>query len=192
MNEQTLALIEDQERWHREVLPRSPEALDHALRFAAEAHGWQTRKYTNDPYIVHPMNVARLVAEVFPDIDMIEAAYLHDVVEDTHVTQADIAEHFSFRVARFVKGLTDVYTDPKVHGNRQTRKDAERVRLSQECWEVQTIKMADLCDNSCSITRYDPDFSVVYLREKARLVNNLTLARPELRELATLILEMNR
>jgi len=190
MFEQVETLIEQQEVFHREIMPRCPEALDYALRYAARAHGYnfQTRKYTGEPYIVHPINVARLVAEVFPDVDMIAAAYLHDVVEDTPISQQDIDTDFGFRIARYVRGLTDQFTDPATCGNRATRKTLELQRLSMESFEVQTIKVADMCDNACTIFKHDPNFSKVFAQEKARLLDALTLAHPQLTELGRTML----
>ena len=63
-----------------------------ARQFAQQAHAAfdQRRKYTGEPYIVHPAEVARLVASVSNDEAMICAAWLHDVVEDTEVTIAEV------------------------------------------------------------------------------------------------------
>ena len=61
--------------------------------FAIEAHGDQRRKYTGEPYVVHPIQVADILEkEVEATTEMLAAAILHDVVEDTPVTLRDIKE----------------------------------------------------------------------------------------------------
>jgi (p)ppGpp synthase/HD superfamily hydrolase len=75
-----------------------------ALEFATTAHASinQRRKYTGEPYIVHPIAVAELVRSVPHTPEMIAAAYLHDVVEDTPVTIEEIREEFGPQVAELV------------------------------------------------------------------------------------------
>ncbi len=79
--------------------------------FAIAAHSavGQRRKYTNEPYFVHPAEVARIVAEVPGSTpEMVAAAWLHDTVEDTGVTYNDIHMNFGPEVAVLVGWLTDV------------------------------------------------------------------------------------
>ncbi len=85
-----------------------------AEKFAEKAHSeiGQLRKYTNDPYIVHPRNVAYLVKIIGGTEDMICAAYLHDVLEDVYphnslFSHLSIEENFGERVAMLVDELTD-------------------------------------------------------------------------------------
>lgn len=72
-----------------------------ALEFAKTAHEavGQRRKYSNEPYIVHPMAIARLVKTVSHTPEMVAAALLHDTVEDTNVELADIEQSFGPVVA---------------------------------------------------------------------------------------------
>jgi len=144
-----------------------------ALAFATEAHGDQKRKYTGEPYINHPIAVAEIVKTV-PEHNehMIAAALLHDTVEDTDVTQYDIVREFGDIVGIFVAGLTDV-SRPE-DGNRARRKALDREHSARGLPPVQTIKLADLIDNSRSITEYDPDFAVVYMKEKKLLLEVMT------------------
>jgi guanosine-3',5'-bis(diphosphate) 3'-pyrophosphohydrolase len=99
---------------------------------------------------------------------MIAAAYLHDVVEDTPVTLEAIELEFGAEVARLVEELTDV-SRPE-DGNRKTRKAIDREHSAAASPEGQTIKLADLIDNSETITKHDPDFAKVYMREKRALL----------------------
>src|SRR5690606_38890864 len=103
------------------------------LNFAMKAHAevrnpdgsiGQKRKYTGEPYILHPMSVAGIVATTpFATKTMIAAALLHDVVEDTTYTLKDIEDRFGKEVARLVDWLTDLSTP--ADGNRAKRKLAE-------------------------------------------------------------------
>ncbi len=141
---------------------------DRALQFAARAHEGQVRKYTGEPYIGHPVAVAKLVREAGFDDEVIAAAYLHDVVEDCGITPAQIEEDFSVRVRRLVGEVTDV-SRPE-DGNRKTRKALDRDHLATASPEGKSIKLADIIDNTVSIIERDPKFAVVYLREKALLL----------------------
>lgn len=146
-----------------------------ALIFATAAHAavGQRRKYTDDPYIVHPIEVASIVKSVDHTPEMVAAAYLHDVLEDTETDLSTISEMFGVTVAEYVLALTD---PPKTEKspNRKTRKAMSRDRLAFASGEVQTIKLADLISNSQSILHYDPNFARTYLQEKADLLTVLT------------------
>lgn len=143
-----------------------------ASKMAHQAIG-QKRKYIDHPYYTHPDRVARMVKFHGGTDEMVAAAYLHDVIEDTFVTYEDIFMSFGRGVADLVQGLTDQYVDPSF-GNRAKRKELERDRLSRENGEVQTIKYADLIDNTESIVEHDPNFAVVYLKEKKKLLAVMT------------------
>lgn len=131
----------------------------------------QKRKYTNEPYWHHPAAVASTVGSVpGATAEMIAAAYLHDVVEDTGITHLDISQTFGANVCSLVFQLTDAYTDTSL-GNREHRKALERDRMEDISPEAQTIKYADLIDNTGSIVEHDPGFAVVYLKEKERLLD---------------------
>ena len=143
--------------------------------FAIAAHAavQQKRKYTGEPYIVHPAEVASIVAGVEgATFDMVAAAWLHDVVEDTGVTLTDIHINFGPEIAALVGWLTDV-SRPE-DGNRAKRKAIDREHTAQAPAEAQTIKLADLISNSRSIVQHDPEFARVYLEEKRLLLGVLT------------------
>ena len=140
---------------------------------AAHAAVGQKRKYTGEPYIVHPAEVANIVASV-PGAtpDMVAAAWLHDVIEDTGCTFTDVHMAFGIDIAVMVNWLTDV-SRPE-DGNRARRKAIDREHTAQAPAEVQTIKLADLISNSRSIMQHDPEFARVYLEEKRLLLEVLT------------------
>ncbi len=73
-----------------------------AIQFAVDAHGDTTRKGKTRLYILHPIEAMTIVASLTEDEDVLAAAVLHDVVEDTGVTEAEIREAFGDRVADLV------------------------------------------------------------------------------------------
>ncbi len=81
--------------------------IEYALNFAVEAHKGQYRK-SGEPYVVHPILVASIVAYISKEETMVIASLLHDVVEDTSHTIEEIKEHFGSDVARLVEGLTKI------------------------------------------------------------------------------------
>ncbi len=81
------------------------QRLFDAFSFADSAHSGQLRK-SGEPYIIHPIAVAEIVAELELDIDSVIAALLHDVIEDTGATHEDIAKRFGEPVAELVEGVT--------------------------------------------------------------------------------------
>ena len=147
--------------------------INKARKFAEAAHCSidQRRKYTNDPYIVHPAAVAKIVSTVTDNVEMICAAWLHDVVEDTPVTLDEICSEFGDIVAHLVSDLTDVSVPSD--GNRKIRKTIDREHTRQASPEAKTVKLADLIDNARSITKHDPGFARVFMEEKRLLLEVL-------------------
>ena len=162
--------------------------VEKARIFATAAHAAvkQARKYTGEPYIVHPAEVVRIVSGVEHTPEMLAAAWLHDVVEDTGVSLNVIRAEFGDKVSTLVGWLTDV-SRPE-HGNRATRKAIDRAHTADAPAEAQTIKLADLISNSKSILKYDPKFAVVYLEEKRLLLEVLIKGDPALLERAKQII----
>lgn len=152
-----------------------------ALAFARKSHGEQKRKYKDELYIEHLIRVAEMVKSVSHSPQMIAAAYLHDVVEDTEVTLRQVAMTFGKRVGILVEELTDEFTNEKYpHLNRRWRKKKETERISTISWDAKTIKLADIIDNLPSISHNDPGFSKKYTPEMEALVEVLTEGNPEL------------
>lgn len=145
-----------------------------ARQFASDAHGSidQRRKYTGEPYIVHPMAVAEIVRSVPHDEAMIAAALLHDVVEDTPVSIEEIRAEFGLDVGNLVDWLTDV--SRPADGNRRARKHMDLLHTAKAPARAKTIKLADLIDNTLTIAKHDPHFWRVYRREKQALLAVLT------------------
>ena len=150
--------------------------VERARVFATAAHAavGQTRKYTGEPYVVHPIEVSELVASVNGTEAMVAAALLHDVLEDTEVTVDLLEEQFGSKVADLVLWLTDI-SRPE-DGNRSARKALDRQHSAVAPAAAQTIKVADLISNTRSIIAHDPGFAKVYLEEKRLLLDVLTRA----------------
>lgn len=153
-----------------------------AYAFADEAHHGQVRKYTGEPYVTHVARVARIVASHNGTDEMIAAALLHDVIEDTSATYHDVRRAFGWRVSNLVWWLTDV--SAPAMGNRATRKEIDRQHLARAPASAQTIKLADLIDNATDICAHDPNFARVFLREKALLLDVLKRGNPVLMQVA--------
>jgi (p)ppGpp synthase/HD superfamily hydrolase len=151
-----------------------------AREFATAAHEavGQLRLYTFEPYIVHPAAVAKLVESVPHTPEMVAAAFLHDVVEDTNVTLDEVRAEFGNEVAKLVWWLTDASRPSD--GNKATRRAIDRAHLAKAPPQAQTIKLADVIDNNSTIEAHDPDFAVVWREEKRLLLAVMDKGDPTL------------
>lgn len=160
--------------------------LLHSSDFAAKKHKGQKRKGANGgPYINHPLEVARLLAEVgtVTDYDVLIAAVLHDTIEDTDTTEDDITSRFGKRVCRIVLEVTDDKTLPKVERKRLQIEHAPH--LSHE---AKQIKIADKISNIEDIHDNPPEnWSVsrrlLYIRWAGEVVDGLRGANRSLEDL---------
>lgn len=160
-------------------MERSDEPLEERARlFAEKSHGRidQRRKYTGEPYIVHPAEVVKTLRSVPHTEAMICAAWLHDVVEDTGVTLQEVEREFGAEVASLVEMLTD--PSRPGDGNRERRKALDREHTARASREAKTIKLADLLDNTETILERDPGFARVYMAEKELLLDVLKEGDP--------------
>jgi (p)ppGpp synthase/HD superfamily hydrolase len=147
-----------------------------AREFATKAHAGVFRKWSGEPYIEHPERVAtRLAALGFP-AEVIAAAYLHDVVEDTPTTGAEIAAEFGEAVAALVAEVTK----PIVKANRAGRKAAFRTHLAKSSYYGASIKLSDELDNSRNVAELNPEFAKIYLPEMRLELEVLSHGHPEL------------
>jgi (p)ppGpp synthase/HD superfamily hydrolase len=152
--------------------------LLNAILMATQAHAGQVRRYENDPYIVHPLRVARTVAFRGHDEDTVIAAILHDTLEDTNLDPRAIDEQFGGHVLSLVRQLTDP-AKPE-DGNRAARMEINREHAAKASPQAQTVRVADLMDNARSIVAHDPSFAKVYLKEKALMLDGLSQADSDL------------
>ncbi|MEQ9266561.1 MAG: HD domain-containing protein [Balneolaceae bacterium] len=151
------------------------------LQFVKDSHGDQKRKYTGEPYWNHVYSVAEIISEY--DIKGIEIALCHDLFEDTDVQMPELLKFltqsgYSNEEAQFivngVNDLTDIFTKenyPKL--NRKDRKKLEAERLGKVNSLSQSVKYADLIDNTRSLSEHDKGFAKVYLSEKRQMLDQM-------------------
>ena len=144
------------ERMEQKMSSHEVDRLRSAFEFAREAHSPQKRK-SGEPYIIHPVCVARIVAEELElGADPIIAAFLHDVVEDTHYTIDDIRERFGDDVAFLVGVVTKEKKDKYVQSKQV---DNYRQILASMQFDVRAllIKLADRLHNMRTLNSMRPD-----------------------------------
>ena len=120
-----------------------------AIEFAARAHHGQYRKASPLPYILHPLNVARILIECGASDDVVIAAVLHDVVEDTPVTLQEVQAEFGENVARLVEGMSE----PNRQDKWEKRKQDMLTFLETAPQDLLLIELADKLDNIREIRR---------------------------------------
>jgi len=143
-----------------------------AAALAARAHAGIPRKITKFPYIYHPARVAGRVG-ILPGAteEMVAAAYLHDVLEDTTVTREEIEEATNAQVGFYVDCMTN-----KSKGTglpRAERKALDRRHLSEIPAEVKLIKIIDRIDNLMEMVGATNDFKRLYAEESLLLADVL-------------------
>lgn len=130
------------------------KALIEAVNFAAVKHQHQRRKDKDaTPYINHPIGVARILtseAGIY-DITTLQAAILHDTVEDTDTTLDEIEEHFGKKVRNIVDEVTDDKNLPK-----HVRKQLQIEHAPQRSYEAKLVKLADKLYNLRDLSRSTP------------------------------------
>src|SRR5215472_5252913 len=161
-----------------------------AWEFCVQHHSGQTRA-SGEPYIIHPLEVAEVLAEMKLDSTAIAAALLHDSVEDTPATTPEIAAGFGDQVAHIVEGVTKI--DKIQFANREDRQ-AENVRkmLLAMVTDVRVvlIKLADRLHNMRTLEHLRPERQEAIARETmdiyAPLAHRLGMGkvRGELEDLA--------
>ena len=169
------------------------EFLQSVEDFAKQAHGSQQRKFEPGPYYIHLIRVKDLCLQYSSDESIAAGALLHDVLEDTSTTRQQLLDFLepiagaqkAKQVLQLVVELTDIYTkDNYPHFNRRKRKSMEAERLSKTSAEAQTIKYADIIDNSLTIANAEGDFASLYLAEALTLLKAMQKGNPDLRSKA--------
>lgn len=165
------------------------EVVEKVKAFATKAHDGQKRKYTPEPYIVHPIHVMEICAGYNGSIPILSAALLHDVLEDTNVgkknlkqfLQSIMSEGDAEKTFQLVVELTDVYVKADyLQWNRKKRKQKEALRIEQTSADSQTIKYADIIDNCKEIAQYDEEFGPEFLWECKMLLQKINKGNEEL------------
>ncbi len=137
--------------------PEDRSQLQKAWRIGAAAHAGQTRK-SGEPYITHPVAVARVLAELGLDAETLIAAILHDTIEDTPLTRDDLAAQFGETVAELVEGVTKL---DKLKFRDRQEAAAESFRkmmlaMSRDL-RVILIKLADRLHNMRTLGSQSPE-----------------------------------
>ena len=125
-----------------------------ALSFAADKHRFQRRKDTEEtPYINHPIRVALTLAEIGgeTDINLLCAAVLHDTIEDTQTTTAEIEEQFGSTVLNLVLEVTD---DKNL--SKDERKKHQVLNAPHKSMLAKRLKLADKICNVSDILHHPP------------------------------------
>lgn len=137
-----------------------PSIFD-AIAFAARAHAGQYRKGTHIPYLIHPLSVARILIECDAPEEVVLAGVLHDVVEDTPATLAEVRAEFGPEVARLVEALSE----PDRNDTWENRKRDTLEFLKTAPPEVLWIEVADKLDNIRGIRAdYDRHGDAIWTR----------------------------
>jgi guanosine-3',5'-bis(diphosphate) 3'-pyrophosphohydrolase len=142
----------------REYRPKDDlTALEKAFRFASKYHERQTRD-SGEPYMVHPVMVAHILADMRMDVVAMETGLLHDVVEDTSVTVDQVRKEFGEEVARCVDGVTkltklDVFSAE----DRQAESFRKMLLAMVEDIRVILVKMADRIHNMRTLGYLSPE-----------------------------------
>lgn len=137
--------------------------------FAAHTATGKKRRHSGLPYYSHVEAVAATVGlSMHCNARMTQVAFLHDILEDTQITETDLARVFDAEVVTDVMALTE----PSVgqHANRNLRKMKYREQLAKASREARCVKLADQIDNLPSIAEHEPSFLAVYLGESAELL----------------------
>ena len=128
------------------------DRYERALRLAAAGHRDQRRRLSGVPYIAHPLAVSRIVERAGFDEATAIAALLHDLVEDTATSVAEIQAHFGDEVAATVAGCSEVKQDPDGHPRSwEDRKREHLVLLRDAITAIKAVVLADKLHNMISI-----------------------------------------
>ena len=160
------------------------DKIKHAYEFAANAHAGVYRQ-SGEPYIVHPVDVANILAIMRTDVSTICAGLLHDVIEDTPYTYEDIKKEFGRDIAKIVLGVTKInraedvdlstlhmqidVTNPEEIENLNRKKIAETIKEEPRAG---IVKLADRTDNMLTIGYKTP------LKQQSKSVETLDLYAP--------------
>ncbi len=128
--------------WQRKVTTMDNHLIDSAIDFAVQAHAGQRRKGTDLPYLFHPMEAGAIAARMTDDAEIVAAAVLHDVIEDTPVRLAELEGRFGPRVARLVLAQSEDKTK-----SWRERKAHTIAQLKTAPREEQIVALGDKLSN---------------------------------------------
>src|SRR5271154_3627262 len=133
------------------------ELLNRAYVYAMRAHGEQTRE-SGDPYFSHPLEVAAILTDLKLDDATIAAALLHDTIEDTDATRAEIEGVFGHDIGRLVEGLTKLKRLDLVSKEAKQAENLRKLLLAiADDVRVLLIKLADRLHNMRTLSYRQPE-----------------------------------
>ena len=132
--------------------------IDRAITFAVKAHQGMERKGKGFPYIVHPMEAVCIVATMTNDQELLAAAALHDVIEDTDTTADDLKKEFGERVAMLVEAESDDKTGGSKADTWHQRKQDTLDRLRNADLDIKIVALGDKLSNMRAIAH---DYAVL-------------------------------
>lgn len=128
--------------------------FDKAMLFALKAHSGVERRGKDFPYIIHPMEAVAIVATITKDQELLAAAALHDVVEDTDCTEEDIRKEFGDRVASLVASESDTMIAGQTESESwKARKQAAIDRLAKASRDAKIVAIGDKLSNARALLR---------------------------------------
>ena len=129
----------------------NPETLSKAYNFALKAHADQKR-YSGDPYVIHPVAVADILTELKLDSATIATGLLHDTIEDTHATYNTIAKEFGTEVADLVDGVTKISVlENQANSSTKAENFRKLILATSKDIRVLLVKLADRLHNMRTI-----------------------------------------
>lgn len=158
------------------------ELFERAKMFATAAHEAirHRRKHTLRPYIEHPIAVAMILRSWGCSWLEQAAGCLHDVIEDTGITDTTLRLFFPEVLVVMVNGLSDVSTPED--GNRTVRKQIDREHIWAQGEKTQNVKLADCMHNAIDICEHEKHFARVFIHEILALIDGMKNATPALKE----------
>lgn len=162
--EDIISLVKQKKRW------ADTKLIIKAYNYAKEKHGTQCRK-SGEPYIIHPVQVAYILADIGLDEATICAALLHDVVEDTEVTHEDLVRDFGEEIATMVAGVTKL-GELRYQASTEERQVENYRKMFLAMWKdirVIIIKLADRLHNLRTLKYLRRDRQIANAKETMEL-----------------------
>ena len=178
------------ERLLARVPPDGRELVQKAYDLAARLHAGQFRK-TGEPYIIHPLAVATLLADLNIDAPSVAAGLLHDVLEDTDITREELAEMFPAPIPELVQGVTKI-SKINFHTKREAQVENLRMMIIAMAKDIRVmiIKLCDRLHNMKTLKAMEPEKRIRISEETldiyAPLANRLGMSqmKSEMEDLA--------
>ncbi|AXG66464.1 putative bifunctional (p)ppGpp synthetase/guanosine-3' 5'-bis diphosphate 3'-pyrophosphohydrolase protein [Dickeya phage vB_DsoM_JA13] len=151
--------------------PEESRLYSEAVILACRAHHGQFRKYTGEPYVLHPIEVAEILRRHDRGIKVICGGVLHDVVEDTEITSAVIQTMFGEEIANIVEGVTNVSEDKSLPRYVRFWRNVKHLAHASE--QSQDVKCADIISNCRNFRLGNESFTAQYMAEKSIVIEHL-------------------